>query len=310
LEEIFFLDTETTGLAGGTGTLAFLIGCSWFRDDQFHTRQFFLPGPGLESAILQEIERISAGFTVIMTFNGSSFDLPLLRTRALMNRVADPFANLVSWDLLMAGRRLWGRQLVNCKQQTLEQEVCGIERTGADIDGSLIPQVWFDFVDSGNTLDLEKVLYHNHRDMIGMGAFFGKVVSQISSLQLGKEGNKSKTWQECWSLGRICEKRKHQSSAEYWFLAAIDEKRLNHNVSGQIGPLFQDCIRVLKRSADWALVRDIIQRALKLGISEPWIFREAAILFEHRQVDLSLALVYALQTEDTHRVERLQRKLK
>jgi uncharacterized protein len=309
LEEIFFLDTETTGLAGGTGTLAFLIGCSWFYEGVFHTRQYFLPGPGLEGAILQDIQTLSAGFSVVMTFNGGSFDLPLLRTRALMNRIPDPVGHLVSWDLLMAGRRLWGKMLENCKQQTLEQNVCGVTRTSADIEGALIPQTWFDFVATGETADLEKVLYHNHRDMVGMGVLFGKIIDQVSLLQDEGENDEKLSWQECWALGKICEKRKNQPAAEFWVLQAVAAKEVPCIVANQKMSLFQDSIRILKRSGKWNIVDKVIGLALGNGVKEPWLYREAAILREHRLVDLSLALDYALLADDQHRVSRLERKL-
>ncbi len=309
LEEIFFLDTETTGLAGGTGTLAFLVGCSWFKAGKFHTRQIFLPGPGHESAVLQEIKNLSTGFSVVMTFNGASFDLPLLRTRALMNRVPNPLSELVSWDLLMAGRRLWGKMLSNCKQQTLEKNVCQIKRQGEDIDGALIPQTWFDFLASGKTIELKKVLYHNHRDMVGMGALFAQVVRQVSMLQSEFEPGSNVPWQECWALGRICEKRKDHHAAGFWLLASISSEQCKPVSMEQRAPLFQDSIRILKRSGDWPLVKGVIDQALELGIDEPWLFREAAMVFEHRLVDLSLALAYALRADDPHRVARLQHKL-
>ena len=124
--DIVFLDVETTGLAGGTGTLVFLVGVAWWTaDGALEVRQLFLPGPGREAPLLAELARVAARFRVVATYNGASFDLPLLRTRARLARRRDPFRHLVSWDLLVAARRCWGRRLPDCRQQTIETTVCG-----------------------------------------------------------------------------------------------------------------------------------------------------------------------------------------
>ena len=175
LKQVLFLDTETTGLAGGTGTLVFQLGVSWWQDWVFRTRQYFLPGPGNELAMLTALGELAQNFTAIVTFNGASFDLPLLRTRSLLNRLADPLAHLVSWDLLVPARRLWGNRLPDCRQQTLEVDICGRERASGDIDGARIPQTWFDFLASGQPGLLDNVLTHNHRDMVGMAEIFSRV---------------------------------------------------------------------------------------------------------------------------------------
>jgi hypothetical protein len=122
--DLLFLDTETTGLAGGTGSLVFLVGCAWWEDQGFQVQQFFLPGPGCEPPLLAALGDLAARFRAVITFNGNVFDLPLLRTRALLARRQDPCGGLESLDLLPAARRLWGRRLANCRQQTLESEVC------------------------------------------------------------------------------------------------------------------------------------------------------------------------------------------
>jgi len=172
--EILFLDTETTGLAGGTGTIPFLVGVSWWENGGLTTRQYFLPEPGHEAAMLHELSLLSAAFRIVVTFNGASFDLPLLRTRARLNRLADPVAGLVVWDLLIPVRRLYSNRLPDCRQQTLEREICDLHRTEGDIEGSRIPQVWFDFLATGQAGLLSRVMTHNHRDMVGMGRLFNR----------------------------------------------------------------------------------------------------------------------------------------
>jgi uncharacterized protein YprB with RNaseH-like and TPR domain len=201
---ILFMDTETTGLAGGTGTTPFLVGLSWWSADGLHTRQYFLPDPGHEGTLLNELADLASGFRVVVTFNGASYDLPLLRTRARLNRREDPFANLTGWDLLVPARRLWGNRLDNCRQQTLEQEICGLARGRGDIDGSRIPQTWFDFLATGRPGLLPRVLTHNHRDMVGMARLFLLVIEAAHQLEADAGAVSGLPWRDGWALGRIC----------------------------------------------------------------------------------------------------------
>jgi uncharacterized protein YprB with RNaseH-like and TPR domain len=305
-DAILFLDTETTGLAGGTGTIPFLVGASWFAGGTLATRQFFLPGPGHEGAMLRSLAILAARFRVVVTYNGASFDLPLLRTRARLNRLDDPLGPLAGWDLLVPSRRLWGRELLNCRQQTLEAAVCRAARGGGDIEGARIPQAWFDFVHGGRRGLLPEVLRHNHRDMVGMALIFGRVVRLAEALE-GREVYEPASWRLAWSLGRICEMRKDQESALSWLETAIAKG----NGAGE-KPLAEprflaDVIRVSKRHGDWERVERIILAGLAAGVRDPWLHREAAILYEHRLVRLRIALDHAARSGEDHRVRRLER---
>jgi uncharacterized protein YprB with RNaseH-like and TPR domain len=307
--KILFLDTETTGLAGGTGTIPFLVGLSWWKNNGLTTRQYFLPGPGHEAAMLHELSVLAAGFRIVVTFNGASFDLPLLRTRARLNRMDDPLADLLVWDLLVPARRLYGNRLTDCRQQTLEKEVCDMRRTGGDIDGSRIPQVWFDFLATGQAGLLSRVLTHNHRDMVGMGRLFNLVVQAARCLDRGGGPTGKLNWLDGWALGKICERRRDTDSA----LACLGEALASapRGGSGGLGdPRFlADAVRILKRGGDWLLVERVINDGLSAGVDEPWLHREAAILYEHRLVRWPKALDHALKAGDDHRVARLRRLL-
>jgi hypothetical protein len=305
---ILFLDTETTGLAGGTGTIPFLIGLSWLEGRTLVTRQLFLPGPGHETAMLRYLGDLSGRFAVVVTFNGASFDLPLLRTRARLNRLEDPLEKLVSWDLLVPCRRLWGRDLENCRQQTLETAVCGIERLAGDIDGARIPQAWFDFLHDGGPGLLPRVLCHNHRDMVGMGQIFGCVLRLAGSLDRRAAVDPG-TWRLAWSLGRICEMRKDQSGAAAWIEHAIDRAGDRGETALAQPRFLADAIRITKRQGDWQRVETIIRAGLAAGINDAWLHREAAILYEHRLVRPRIALDHAALAGEDRRVRRLERRL-
>ncbi len=308
LEEILFLDTETTGLSGGTGTIAFLVGVGWITGSTFHSRQYFLPDFIHEEAMLAELSILAREFSVVMTFNGASFDLPLLRTRALMNRLKDPCGALVSWDLLVPGRRLWGRIFPNCRQQTLEKGLLDVRRSSGDIDGALIPQTWFDFLKTGDPVMMERVLHHNQRDLMGMVGIFAKVLDKAQGLQDNDPAEGS--WQESWALGRIAELARIQGCAANWMLKAA-EAHHPENDNGFVQNRFvADAIRLLKRQQQTLQVEMIITKALDAGLDEPWLHREAAILYEHRMLNLEQALIHAHQSKEPARVQRLENKIR
>jgi uncharacterized protein YprB with RNaseH-like and TPR domain len=305
--QILFLDTETTGLAGGTGTIPFLVGVSWWEKGGLTTRQFFLPEPGHEAAMLHELSVLAAGFRIVVTFNGASFDLPLLRTRSRLNRLDDPLADLVVWDLLVPSRRLYGNRLPDCRQQTLEREICLLKRTEGDIDGARIPQVWFDFLASGQAGLLSRVMTHNHRDMLGMGQLFNLVAAAAHSLDNGIDQTDNLNWRDGWALGRISERRRDTDSALACLGASVASAP-RHGSGGHGDPRFlADAVRILKRGGDWLLVERVINDGLSAGVDEPWLHREAAILYEHRLGEWPKALDHALKSGEDHRVARLRR---
>ncbi len=312
-EDLLFLDTETTGLAGGTGSLAFLIGLGWWAGGSWHVRQYFLPGPGREVPILMALQDVAQRFRLVVTFNGNGFDLPLLRTRALLSRCEDPCAWLTSWDLLPAARRLWGRRLHDCRQQTLEVEVCGLGRGAGDIDGSQIPQAYFDFLQTGQPGLMPQVLKHNQRDVRGMALIFRSILVRAGALPLGpRSGQDELPWQDAWANGRVCEMRGESELAAAWLDQAL---HLGHaegaTVAGipQLERFFRDAVRVLKRTGAWLQIEEVIQAGLGACGDRPWLHREAAILYEHRLGRLPEAWHHAQRSGESLRLARLARKL-
>jgi hypothetical protein len=136
--KLLFLDLETTGLAGGAGTYAFLVGCGWFDGALFRLRQFFLADFGAERALLESVADLAAGFACVVTYNGKTFDLPLIETRFVLQRMLTPFADLPHVDMLHPARRLWREDDGECRLTTFERALCGHERDG-DVPGFEIP---------------------------------------------------------------------------------------------------------------------------------------------------------------------------
>ena len=169
LSRALFLDTETSGLAGGTGTFAFLIGVGFVEEDRFRVTQFLLRNPLGEAAMLEELTVLAAGRRDLVTYNGGSFDLPLLETRFALNGVASPFRNARHLDLLHPARRLFKPRHENARLATLERELLEVERDD-DIPGDRIPQVFFDFLRYGHHPAMESVLAHNRYDIVTLAA--------------------------------------------------------------------------------------------------------------------------------------------
>jgi len=166
---LVYLDTETTGLAGGTGTCAFLIGVGTVEGTQFVVRQFFLRDYPEEKAVLWALAEILDGLEGLVTYNGKTFDVPLLETRYALARLKSPFGRLLHLDALHPSRRLWRLRLESCKLTDLEGAVLGIEREG-DVPGSEIPGIYFDYLRTGDARGLQPVFYHNALDILTLAA--------------------------------------------------------------------------------------------------------------------------------------------
>jgi len=171
-----FLDTETTGLSSGAGTYAFLVGIGRFVEGAFHVRQFFMRDPSEERAQLVEAADWVDGCDGLVTFNGRSFDMPLLATRYTMHRLRAPLARALHLDLLPPSRRLWRRRLPNCTLQSLERHVLGLERVD-DVPGWLVPQRYFRYQEDGDGRPLVGVFQHNALDIVTMVALVERIAS-------------------------------------------------------------------------------------------------------------------------------------
>ena len=194
-----FFDLETTGLAGGAGTQAFLVGCACLEDGGIAVRQFLLPGFEHERALLGTIGQWIAGTAVageaapqhaptLVSFNGRTFDVPLIETRYLFHRLAFPFGDLPHLDMLHPARRLWKQRPAiagppldddSCRLSVLERHVGGYHRVG-DVPGLEIPSRYFRFVRRGDAHALEAVLEHNRIDLLSLALVTARAVSLIN----------------------------------------------------------------------------------------------------------------------------------
>jgi len=170
VDQLIFLDTETTGLAGGAGTFAFLVGLGIWNPDGFRLVQLFMRNPAEEPAMLAVLNRILAPFSTVVTFNGKSFDIPLLNGRHLINSIPTPFTDMAHLDLLPLARRIWRNRLPSRALGDLERDILGVVRSGEEIPGWMVPQLYVDYLRSGDARPMKGVLYHNAMDILSLAA--------------------------------------------------------------------------------------------------------------------------------------------
>ena len=182
-EQWLFLDTETTGISGGTGTYAFMVGIAWWDAGGLQVEQFFMRDLDEEHSLLLELSERMTERPVLVTFNGKSFDWPLLETRYRMTRAITACTPKLHLDLLHPARQLWRPRLGSVRLKELEWHVLGGEGRALewsrhdDIDSSLIPQMYFDYLRGGSPEPLAGVFRHNQMDLRGLAALVGKIMA-------------------------------------------------------------------------------------------------------------------------------------
>jgi uncharacterized protein YprB with RNaseH-like and TPR domain len=286
-----YLDTETTGLAGGTGTCAFLIGIGAIEGPQFVVRQFFLRDYPDERAALEALGEVLNAYEGIVTFNGKTFDVPLLETRYSLSRLKSPFFGRLHLDLLHPARHVWKLRLESCQLTNLEKEILGIARKG-DVAGSEIPGIYFDYLRTGNARGLQPVFYHNALDIVTLAALTFEMARAIGDG--GAETLKSSL--DLFGLSRLFERfgAVEQSvsacqralaaglpqpleSRALWQLAGQHKRRRQYE---QAAGLWMELLRREDERQDG---NELIIQALE----------ELAIYHEHRRRDAKAAILFA-----------------
>ena len=325
---MLFVDLETTGLAGGAGTYAFLVGCAWYQDGGLRIRQFFLSDFGAERVLLEAVAEVAAASGAVVTFNGKSFDLPLIETRFLLHRLQTPFAALPHVDMLHPARRLWredepdeegdspaaygGRPVMRrqsggdirgrvaprprsgeggCRLSALEETLCGHIREG-DVPGFEIPSRYFHFVRSGDARGLAAVMEHNRLDLISLAMLTARA---SQALEDGVSG--ARTGREALGIGRLFERAGMPREALGAFLGAAELSDADSVTRADAWRSFAVLSRRERRYQDAA---EGWRRILELRRCPPAILREAsealAVHHEHRLRDLQAARSFALRS--------------
>jgi uncharacterized protein YprB with RNaseH-like and TPR domain len=198
-DKLIYMDTETTGLSGGAGTVAFLVGAGFFEDGAYIIRQYFMRDYNDEAAMLTELQQLFQRFQGFVTFNGKAFDINLLLGRFISNRLRPAFRDKPNLDLLYPSRRVWGLKLESCRLGSLEENILGEFRSD-DIPGAMIPSVYFKYLEGRDATDIKRVVRHNELDILSMVALLGKFSTMLQNPLLNTDRG-----YELLGLGRIFE---------------------------------------------------------------------------------------------------------
>ena len=331
-----FFDLETTGLSGGAGTHAFLIGCAWFEDDgTFVTEQHVMADYAAERGMLAVAARDLARAGALVTFNGKSFDAPVLETRYLFHRMTSPYTEVPHVDVLHPARRFWGGHAeLGCSLIALEQQLLGARRIG-DVPGFEIPERYFQYVRGGDARPLADVLEHNRLDLLSLAGLTARLLHLVSNGATSTDDAR-----ECLALGRVYERAGDGLRADAAYQRTVT---LTANAAAQARQLSRRMV------ADWAWtpsgIRAEALRSLAVGARRQRRFSEAAdwwrqlldvpgcqvqlrreatealaIHHEHRDRDLAAAKMFALKSLEAgtetawgdavrHRLASIERKM-
>ena len=310
---------ETTGLSGGAGTVAFLVGCGFFRDGAFHTRQFFLTGFAAERAMLHAVTSFLADAGCLCTYNGKTFDVPVMETRWLFHRVPPPWTDLTHLDMVHVSRRLWRARgdldEAGCRLVTLEHDLFGVIRHG-DVGGWEIPGRYFEYIRHGDASLLEPVLHHNRLDLLSLACLTAR------ALRLVRDGAPAAhDPRECLALGRELARLRDDARAETCFNAAADSPFASAAVRADA---LYALARRLRRARRYHEAAEVWRRLMACNSPRAGLSSEArealAVHYEHRDRNLSAAHEWATDAYDAeadarrreafaHRLARLRRKI-
>ena len=311
-----FLDTETTGLAGGTGTYAFMVGIAWWDSGGLKVEQLFLRDLNEEHSALLELSGRMEERPVLVTFNGKSFDWPLLETRYRMTRSLSAAAPKVHIDLLHPARQIWRLRLGSVRLKDLERHL--LARDGCslgwsrhdDIDSSLIPQMYFDYLRGGPIEPIAGIFRHNQMDLRGLAALFGRILALlnnengITDVHGAARASRSDPI-EVLGLSRLLRKRGESARARQLYEAA-----LAGGLPGSIEKLAQrELAQLAKRHFDY-------ERAVSLwnALRTPRAGdrRDSDVVFaedERKAVECAIEAAEQLAVHYEHRTKQPQRAL-
>ncbi|MBI4904504.1 MAG: ribonuclease H-like domain-containing protein [Acidobacteria bacterium] len=302
-----YLDTETTGLAGGTGTYAFLIGIGYATPQGFRVKQYFLREPGEEASALEALCQDLEPFDVLVTYNGKAFDQPLLETRFRMSRMKPPFERMAHLDLLYGARRLWKLRLDSCRLIELENQILGVERDG-DVPGEIIPYIYFDYLRKGEIDRLVPVFHHNAIDILTLACLTAIVPHAFRDPASARLVHGA----EMIGIARWMRKAERHEDALGWMREAITRRLNDELLYRTMWDIAQLERKVGREAGAVAMYSELAQIRNPHRIAA---LEELAKYYEHRERNYTMALEFtrealrhAATPELQHRAGRLERK--
>ena len=282
-----FVDTETIGLAGGAGTVAFLVGVGYFTENAFRLDQCFMRDYDEEEPMLQFLAERFQHTTAVVGYNSKSFDMPLLRTRFIQNRIPFRAEACAHYDLVHAARRFYKRRLSDCSLKNIESEVLDITRHG-DVPSYLIPQLWFDYLRTRDARPLKGVFYHHETDILSLVT----LTAWLGSCLAAERGAGFDHLEDKLSLARLHQKQKRYDEAAELAKACLESDRFDRPGAAE-ETMRRECLNLLADAYKRLNRFDDMQETLELAVSE-YPSNAAARLelvkhLEHRVKDLARA---------------------
>ncbi|MDD3212485.1 MAG: ribonuclease H-like domain-containing protein [Eubacteriales bacterium] len=279
-EDLLFLDTETTGLSGGAGTIAFEVGLGYVSGGHFITEQFLMRDYPEEPLMLSEIARFTGAFPILVTFNGKTFDAPLLENRFVMNRIAGKKLPECHADVLHAARRVWKLRLGRCTLQKLENAVLGVSRED-DLPGEQVPETYFRYLKNHDFGPMERILEHNRQDVVSLAQLFFFLCQLYALPETASEP------EDLISLAKSMQKRgSAQKAKKCYRLAANGDRKAD---------AFAALAAQEKREGRAGSAVKLYSAMLALGEEPVLACVGLAKLYEHQYRDAEQALVYVRQ---------------
>jgi len=278
--DLLFLDTETTGLSGGTGTVAFLIGAGFFKGGSFFIRQYFMRDYDEEPAMLRAFNELLGAFKCLVTFNGKAFDWNILQTRFVFSRIKPAVRDPVNIDLLFPSRRIWKLKLESCRLVSLEENVLGEHRAG-DVPGEQIPEMYFKYLDNRDAEPIRGIMDHNEKDVLSMVSLLAKIGALIEN-PLGE----SDGCHELLGVGGI-----YETAGEHETTVSCYENCLEAHDYYIRDTASKRLVRMYKRNKEYKKVMEHCSVMLSgQGPHNIPALVELAKIYEHREKDIQKAI--------------------
>jgi len=280
INKTVFLDTETTGLAGGAGTYIFLVGVGYFEGDQFCVRQYFMRDYNEERALLSALNDLLANYKAVVTYNGKTFDLPLMESRYIMSGMKMSLEDPYHFDLLYPARRLWKRRLESCSLSTVEREILKVSRDD-DVPGHLIPEIYFRYLRTKDARAIKQVFEHNLQDILSLVALVSRMCFLVEDPL-----NNTEYGMDIFSIGKMFdEEKRYEQSTNYYTEA------LKHNLAEEeILEILRLSSFAYKRQGKWEKAEEIWKEIIEKSpefIYYP--YEELAKYYEHYLKDYQKA---------------------
>jgi uncharacterized protein YprB with RNaseH-like and TPR domain len=310
LGSLLFIDTETSSLSTGAGSFVFMVGLAYFDQENLKVIQLFMDSPRDELEYLVYLDSILANFDTFVSYNGKSFDIPMLRSRFIMNHLPVQFGDYQHIDLLHIARRIWKLRLESRKLGDIEREILAYQRSEEEIPGWLVPQIYFDYMESGDAHPLNGVFYHNEIDVISLAALF----IHINQLLLNQLSEKERDSRDAVAVAYSLSKLGMWDLSEAFFKDGLT-KDLPQALQIEAARNFANS---LKRQGRWEEAVEYWHSAAEN--SDYFACIELAKYYEHREKTYETALQWAQRAahiaeeqnldmvEITHRLERLSEK--